>query len=653
MIELQKISKTYNTGVISFQALKSVDLKIEQGEFVAIMGASGSGKSTLLHILGFLDPPDEGSYFFLGQNVANLKESTLTRLRNKVAGFVFQQFHLLPGIKAHENVSLPLIYGDNKNIKEKALEQLKAVGLKDRTEHVPNELSGGERQRVAIARALVNDPLVIFADEPTGNLDTTSEKEIMKILVGLNSKGITIIMVTHEMEIAEHASRIISMRDGEIISDVVKSKNKHKLKMKQNTVAEEIISNKKKLSGNQMEWISHLKQAIRAINVNKLRSFLSMLGILIGVAAVIAMLALGKGATSNIEKDLSRLGSNLLIVMPGSRVAGGISMGAGISSRFSETDLTILKRIPTVKRASGIISGKAQVVYSNKNWRTSVSGTDVDYSKMREVIPNIGRYFTENEQQNRERVAVIGATIVENLYGTEDPLGQNIKINKVNFKVIGVLPKKGFSGGRDENDIIYIPLSTAMYRLMGERYLNQIQVEVDKKENINATKQSVTDALNKAHKWSANDNMVTIRDMAEIQDAIKGTITTISLLLGIVATIALLVGGIGIMNIMLVSVTERTREIGLRKAIGAGKKDIMNQFLVEAVIITVVGGIFGVLLGWLISVFISFFAKWTTEISLISVLVSTGFSIIIGLIFGLWPAKQAASLKTIDALRYE
>ncbi len=654
MIELKNISKTYQTGKIAFQALKNVDLKIEQGEFVAIMGASGSGKSTLLHILGFLDPPDEGEYLFLGQNVAKLKETTITKLRNKVAGFVFQQFHLLPGLKAYENVSLPLIYGGNRNLKEKSLEQLTAVGLKDRAEHVPNELSGGERQRVAIARALVNDPLVIFADEPTGNLDTASESEIMKIINGLNDKGITIVMVTHEKEIAEHAGRIITMRDGKIISDISRTKNKiKKSKINNNNIAEDIINEKKKLSPNQAEWIDHIKQAFRSIRVNKLRSFLSMLGILIGVAAVIAMLALGKGATSSIEKDLSRLGSNLLIVMPGNRSEGGVSMGSGISSRFTEVDLAVIKNILSVKRASGIISGKAQVVYSNKNWRTSISGTDVDYSQMRVIVPNVGRYFNENEQQSRERVAVIGATIVDKLYGTEDPLGKNIKINKVNFKVIGILPKKGFSGGRDENDIIYIPLSTAMYRLMGEKYLNQIQVEVDKKENIESTKQEVTDVINHLHKWQAIDNMITIRDMAEIQDAIKGTVKTISLLLGIVATIALFVGGIGIMNIMLVSVTERTREIGLRKAIGAGKKDIMNQFLVEAVIITVVGGIFGVILGWLISILISFFAKWATEISLISIVVSTGFSVIIGLIFGLWPAKQAANLKTIDALRYE
>lgn len=656
MIELKNISKTYQTGKIAFQALKNVDLKIEQGEFVAIMGASGSGKSTLLHILGFLDPPDDGEYLFLGQNVAKLKEGTITKLRNKVAGFVFQQFHLLPGLKAHENVSLPLIYGGNRDIKHKSLEKLTAVGLKDRSEHVPNELSGGERQRVAIARALVNDPLVIFADEPTGNLDTASESEIMKIMNGLHEKGITIIMVTHEMEIAEHAQRIITMRDGKIISDVSKAKNKVNIKKTKNihsNIAEDIINEKKKLSPNQAEWIDHIKQAFRSIRVNKLRSFLSMLGILIGVAAVIAMLALGKGATSSIEKDLSRLGSNLLIVMPGNRSEGGVSMGTGASSRFTEADLAVIKNIPSVKRASGVISGKAQVVYSNKNWRTSISGTDVDYSQMRVIEPNIGRYFNEKEQLARERVAVIGATIVDKLYGTEDPLGKNIKINKVNFKVVGILPSKGFSGGRDENDVIYIPLSTAMYRLMGEKYLNQIQIEVDKKENIESTKQEVTTIINQLHKWQAIDNMVMIRDMAEIQDAIKGTVKTISLLLGIVATIALFVGGIGIMNIMLVSVTERTREIGLRKAIGAGKKDIMNQFLVEAVIITVVGGILGVILGWLISLLISFFAKWATEISLISILVSTGFSVVIGLIFGLWPAKQAANLKTIDALRYE
>ncbi|MBU0581499.1 MAG: ABC transporter permease [Candidatus Margulisbacteria bacterium] len=653
MIELKGINKIYRTGKIEFQALHNVDLKIESGEFVAIMGPSGSGKSTLLHILGLLDIPDSGAYKLFEQDVSILTEMKLSHLRNRVAGFVFQQFFLLPGVQATDNVALPQVYSGKKIDRELANEKLSAVGLQERTHHVPNELSGGERQRVAIARALINNPLILFADEPTGNLDTKSEAEIMKILSGLHQKGMTIVMVTHEREIADYAERIITMRDGKIIGDEHRKESKLVDNPEHKKVIREIVQDQNGIINN-IEFLTFVKEAWHSLLINKMRSILSMLGILIGVAAVIAMLALGTGATRSIEQDLSSLGSNVLNIHPGGRQWGGVSMGAGAVSRFTLRDLQVLNNVPGVKYVSGQISGRGQVLYGGKNWSTQIYGVNPSYAQMRKLIPEAGRFFIDNEMKKREKLAVIGLTIVKELFGTENPIGKTIKINKINFKVIGVQPDKGFSRGRDQNDTVLVPLTTAMYRLFGEDYINNLEVEIADKKLIDAATEQIRTLLYRLHNYPlANKELIDIHDMSEIQEAIRSTIRTISILLGTVAAIALLVGGIGIMNIMLVSVTERTREIGLRKAVGANRKDIMSQFLVEAIVMTVSGGLLGILFGWGITKILSLFTGWATIVSLLAVILSTSFSIVVGLVFGLWPAKKAANLNTIDALRYE
>jgi macrolide transport system ATP-binding/permease protein len=654
MIELKKLNKTYDNGKVSFHALRDIDLKIEQGEFVAIMGPSGSGKSTLLHLLGFLDKPDSGVYNFFDHNVANLSEDQLCHVRRHLAGFVFQQFHLLPGIKAEENVNLPLIYsGKSKQHNGDAQKQLQAVGLAHRAAHVPNELSGGERQRVAIARALINDPVVLFADEPTGNLDTKSEAEIMGIIKDLNAKGITIVMVTHEQEIAAQAERIITMRDGRIISDQRKREKTFVENPERKALVQKILSNvQEKVSG--AEFFDYIKQALRAILANKMRAILSMLGILIGVAAVIAMLALGNGATDSIEADLSSLGSNLLIIRQGNTSQGGVSLGAAAFSRFKLNDVESLKKITALKYVSGEVSGKGQAIYQGKNWNTTIMGVQPVYAYLKSYQPTSGRFINENDLKNRERVALVGTTIVKELFGNKDPLGQTIRVNKVNFNIVGVLPEKGYQMGRNNDEMVMVPLSTAMYRLLGKQYLDMIEVEVGSSKEMTTAKQEIRTVLNKLHNYKSTDeDSIDIRDMSEIQQTVKKTISTITMLLGFVAAIALVVGGIGIMNIMLVSVTERTREIGLRKAIGASKQDIMSQFLVESVMLTVTGGILGILLGMGASGLVTLIAKWATRVSTLSIVISTGFSIATGILFGLWPAKQAANLNTIEALRYD
>ena len=652
MLELKNVTKTYRMGAEDVKALQDVSLRIEPGEFVAIMGASGSGKSTMLHILGFLDRPDSGSYLLNGKDISRLSDDELAVMRNQTAGFVFQQFHLLPRLSATDNVALPLIYAGKQQLRQRALDRLKDVGLASRAEHQPNELSGGERQRVAIARSLVNEPLIIFADEPTGNLDTKSEAEIIKILKDLNAAGKTIVMVTHEREVAEYAKRIIMMRDGKIISDEVKEPVKKSAAVNLSQVERAWSSSSEKIG--RAELADHVRQSIRAIFSNRLRSLLSMLGILIGVAAVIAMLALGQGAKDSISKRLSSLGSNLLMVRPGSSQAHGVSLEAGAVTRFTLDDADAMTRLSGVRRVSASVRGRAQMVASDKNWNTQVQGAGVDYADMHASVPTSGRFFTVDELKMRERVVLLGMTVVRQLFPDTEPIGKTVKINRVAFKVIGVLPEKGATGWNDEDDVAVIPVTTAMYRLLGKQYVDSIDVEVSDPAIMDETQDALKALIIKRqHLDKDKEDSFQIRNMAEIQATIESTTQTMTMLLGSIAAISLLVGGIGIMNIMLVSVTERTREIGLRKAIGARKIDITTQFLIESVLMTVAGGLMGIVLGVGVAMMLSFFAGWATTISLGSIVMATTFSVGVGIIFGLRPAIQAAELNPIEALRYE
>jgi macrolide transport system ATP-binding/permease protein len=654
LIELKNINKTYKTGKIGVQALCNVSLKINPGEFIAIIGPSGSGKSTLLHILGFLDRHDSGSYYLGKKETTELTDDELAVLRNSLFGFVFQQFHLLPRITALENVELPLIYAGKRHLKEKACEKIGEVGLTHRISHQPNELSGGEQQRVAIARALVNEPFVILADEPTGNLDTKSEEEIISILDRLNQNGKTVIMVTHEKEIAQHAKRIISMRDGKIISDEKVKDDGKIISSTPVSISTEDILSKPHFSGEKAELLDHIRQAFYSIVSHKMRSVLSMLGILIGVSAVIAMIALGQGAKESVSQRLASLGSNLLMVRPGSRQLHGVALGAGVVTRFTLKDAEAIRKLPMLKKVSPTVRGRAQLVYGNKNWNTQISGTGVDYASMRAAIPTVGRFFTEEELRMRKKVALLGTTIAKELFGNTNPVGAAVKINRINFKIIGVLPEKGANMWRDRDDLVVIPITTAMYRLLGKEYVDSIDVQVKNINMMEDAQFSIRQLIIKRHHLNGeNGDSFQIRNMAEIQETLQSTTRTMTLLLGSIAAISLLVGGIGIMNIMLVSVTERTREIGLRKAIGARRKDILSQFLIESVVMTFSGGIIGIMFGIGIAALLSFLAGWATKISVFSVVLAAAFSIAVGIGFGFWPALQAAKLNPTEALRYE
>jgi macrolide transport system ATP-binding/permease protein len=657
MIEFKDISRTYHTGSVDVNAVSGVSLKIESGEFVAFMGASGSGKSTLMHMMGLLDRPDAGTYLLAGHDVTGLSDDQLAAVRNRSIGFVFQQFHLLPRMTAVENVALPLVYAGHRGLQEKALVELKAVGLADRVMHRPNELSGGQQQRVAIARALVNDPFIIMADEPTGNLDTKSKDEIIGILKDLNAQGKTIVMVTHEPEMAAYATRVIHMRDGKIISDDKKADVLRRVPADtavMRKVMDDVLVEKRK-PYDLGKVLDCVRQATFSMAANKMRSFLSILGILIGVGAVIAMLAIGRGAQDAVQSQLASLGSNLLMVRSGQSHAQGVALQAGSATRLSLQDLAAVAQLPDALRVSPAVNGRVQVVGGGKNANTQVSGVGVPYALMRASVPLIGRFFTDEEYKSRAKVAVIGTTVAQELFADNDPVGQSIRINLINFTVIGVLPPKGANSFQDENDMVIVPATTAMSRLLGKTYIDSMYVEGLSANVLDSLQSNVMGVLSKRHHVSeaSSGDAFQIRNMADVKAAMETTTKTMSVLLGAIAAISLLVGGIGIMNIMLVSVTERTREIGLRKAIGASARDIMVQFLVEAVLMSLIGGIAGILLGVGSAALLTVFAGWAVRIMLSSVVLAASFATGVGLVFGVWPARKASIMDPIAALRYE
>ncbi|HQO37590.1 MAG TPA: ABC transporter permease [Candidatus Omnitrophota bacterium] len=656
MIEIKNIHKTYTMGEVDVKALDGVSLKIAEGEFVAIMGASGSGKSTLMHVLGLLDRPDSGEYYLQGNEVTSLSDEELAVVRNGLIGFVFQQFHLLPRMSALENAELPLIYAGKRHLRARAEKELAEVGLQDRISHRPSELSGGQQQRVAIARSLVNDPVILLADEPTGNLDSKSKAEIMAILKGLNARGKTVVVVTHEPEVAGQVRRVIQMRDGRIISDErVRQAGAGTTAAGRETgsFVNEILHEHHSASG-KIKFADYVRQAMSAMVSHKMRSLLSILGILIGVAAVIAMLALGSGAKASIEQQLASLGSNLLWIHASRARTGGVAVQATVT-RFTKDTVNAVAQQPSVKRVYGSVSSRGQVVYGSNNVNTQIEGVDVAYAPMRASVPAVGRFFTEQEVRNRDKVAVLGTTAVTNLFGNNNPVGETIKINLINFKVIGILPTKGGGGFRDQDDIVIIPLTTAMYRVLGKQYIDNIYAEAVSADAVDEAQEEIIQALIKHHRIRGKNinDAFDIRNMSDIKSTMESTMHTLTMLLGSIAAISLLVGGIGIMNIMLVSVTERTREIGLRKAIGANNRDIMVQFLIEAVLMSFIGGVAGIVIGVGASSLMKIIAGWAVKVSVSSIFLSTAFSLIVGIVFGLWPAQKASQLNPIEALRYE
>ena len=657
LITLENIKRVYKLGTSELEILKGVSLEIQEGEFIAIMGPSGSGKSTLMQILGLLDRPTSGSYFLMNQDMSKLSNDECATLRSRTIGFIFQMFNLLPRTSALDNVLLPMLYaGSSENRQARARELLKEVGMESRLFHKSNQLSGGQQQRVAVARALVNRPTILFADEPTGNLSTEQSEEILARLKSMNRSGITIIMVTHELDIAAHANRIVHIKDGRIVSDETKrgpsTASREMTARPEATILPAFSAKPPELSWS--EFKEYGTSAFSALSANKVRSGLSILGILIGVSAVIAMLAIGKGAQQSIEARLQSMGSNVIMLFGGTPSSHGVRGAAGNYSRLTLEDAAAVRTSsPNVADLYPEAEGDVEIVYKDQNKVSEMQGVTPNYVSIRNAHPDYGRFFTADENATLARVIVICPNVVTKLFGQENPIGKTIKINHVDFKVIGTLPSKG-AGSGDQDDMVFVPIRTAMKRVLGTQYLHEMAVQCTDPQSIPAVMAAVENLMRHRHHLPAyKENDFRMRNNAEVQATLSGTTKTFSSLLGIVAAISLLVGGVGIMNIMLVSVNERTREIGLRKSVGATSRAILLQFLLESIALSVIGGIMGIVLGVGVSFLVSKFAGWMVVVTYSAVALSFIFSASVGIVFGFWPARRASRLSPIEALRYE
>ncbi len=687
VIETRDLRRVYRAGDVEVVALAGVSLTIERGELVAIMGASGSGKSTLMAVLGCLDRPSSGTYRLEGAEVAALGETELARVRSERLGFVFQSFNLLARTSALDNVSLPLYYDPRGAASaaertQRARQALNQVGLGGRERNTPAQLSGGEQQRVAIARALINSPAVVLADEPTGNLDTRSSHEVMAILVRLNrERHVTVVVVTHEPDIAAYTDRVITMRDGRVVAD------ERRVPLAAPRPAPVPETQPQQARGRTLPFARMIVgSAIQAIGRNKMRSGLTTLGVLIGVAALIAMVAVGQGANRAVSELIQNLGTNMLVVLPGARTAGGVRAGFGSASTLTVTDATALRRDdPAVARVGYMIRQSAQVQYRNQNWSTAILGTSANYAAITNWHIASGRAFTAADVNSAALVADIGQTVYRELFQPyENPVGATILIKGVPVKVIGLYQSKGQSPmGQDQDDLVVIPFTTAERRVLGVAaptqteapnagttylpppnpfgmqprltgYVNVIYVQAAAADLVQRAMQEVTATLRRRHNIRAGDtDDFSVRNLSQIATAAEGSSHVMALLLATVASISLLVGGIGIMNILLVSVTERTREIGLRMALGARRAHVMLQFLAESVFLSAAGGTAGILVGVAASELVSAVAGWPIALSLTAALGGFVFSAVVGVFFGYYPARKAAALNPIEALRYE
>ncbi len=638
LIELAGVTKTYRSGELAVEVLHGIDLTIMPGEFVAIMGASGSGKSTLMNILGCLDRPTGGIYRFLGEDVAGFEPDELARLRREAFGFVFQSYNLIGSATARENVEVPALYSGmppaERHARAEAL--LARLGLAERVGHRPSQLSGGQQQRVSIARALMNGGRIILADEPTGALDSRSGAEVMALLAELSAAGHTVILITHAREVADMAERVIELRDGNIVADPGP---------RPRTEPEPDFAPHLDRTSPLSDVIEATRTALRALRANLFRSALTLLGIVIGVAAVIAMLAIGDGAKQEIVDRISAMGSNLLTVRPGAPNQRGAS---GIATLVPD-DVTAIGELGNVRAAVPELSGSVTVRFGSFDHRTDANATSADYVVARTWPVARGTFFDADDELAYATVAVLGQTVADALFPGADPIGKYVLVNNILFQVIGVMgPMGATSWGRDQDDVIFVPYSTGSLRLFGQRHLRNVTVAVENVAAIDATQAEIHALLLARH--GVEDFQ--IRNMASIIESVSETQNTLTVLLGTVAAISLLVGGIGVMNIMLVSVTERTREIGIRMATGARMKNILQQFLIEALVVSALGGLIGVAVGLGTAAVIAAFDT-PIQYSVLPVVLAFGCAFVTGLVFGYLPARKAARLDPVVALASE
>jgi macrolide transport system ATP-binding/permease protein len=775
LIRLENIVKTYHVGEVDVPVLKGVSFSIQRGELVALMGASGSGKSTLMNILGCLDRPTSGRYWFDGEEVGDLAPNERALVRTAKLGFVFQSFNLLSRTTALENVLMPLDYSpmphSSATAHERAHRLLDRVGLSDRLDHIPSQMSGGQQQRVAIARALINEPALLLADEPTGNLDSHTSVEILEMFQELNAAGITIILVTHDAKVASYAHRTIHVSDGLVLDENGQSLSQppdsgpHPHLARGRTVGPRLIHGDSSPGDEKQGWQTReeltsaggavstmqtrrlqrrsvaksatsepaietekpsirpgvvsllpttLRTAINALRRNKMRAALTTLGVVIGVAAVIAMVEISQGSRTALLRTMSSLGANNLIVQSGAAASGGISWGQGSSKTLTPQDAEeLVRQCSGVFEVAPMVGTSGQVVRGNKNWiPMNIYGTTPSYLAVRDwENMDEGEMFTDQDVRGAVRVCVIGRTLARELFEGESPVGQSIRVKNVSLRVLGVLGPKGASMmGMDQDDVVLAPWTTVKYRISGMgasaaatagtttgagatsttgtaeinslnklypgtttfypvpsatqlantpqpvRFTNvdTIQVKAVSAEQIKPAIAQMTELLRERHRIGEGEaDDFSIRDMSEFIKMMTSTSQMMGVLLLIVALISLAVGGVGIMNIMLVSVTERTREIGLRMAVGARSHHIMRQFLIEAVVLCLFGGAIGIALGRVASTLVWYFMRWPVQASIPAIIAAFGVSATIGIGFGFYPAWKASRLDPIEALRYE
>jgi macrolide transport system ATP-binding/permease protein len=714
-LRVDGLCKSYPRGHTEVSVLKGVSLRVARGEMVAVMGASGSGKTTLINLLGCLDRPDSGTYLLDGLDVVALSEARRALLRNRKIGFVFQNFNLLPRLSAVENVMMPMAYSGTRSseaqCRARARTLLERVGLGDRLDHLPSELSGGEQQRVAIARALVNEPSVLIADEPTGNLDSKTGQEILSMFQRLNAEdGITMIVVTHDSWVAGHAGRTIRIRDGLTDARPVTDPADRQSHGAPPAAAPPPLLVERR-STRPRDLVRVAQTAVRAIQRNALRSALTTLGIIIGVASLITIAEIGKGSARAILAVMESTGANTVLVQAGAASSNGVSLGSGSIKTLTPDDAeAIANECSAVASLAPIVYARRQVVHGSKNWvPIYIYGTTPGLLKVRDWEQMAeGEAFNDEDVRNVAMVCLLGKTLVDELFGGESPVGKEVLVNDVPLRVVGVLTAKGTNIiGIDQDDILLAPWTTIKYRVSGgamptlnhattgstgpelanqldtlarrfprsptglypsqsvaqltdtptlNRFSNvdSILVRATSQEEVPTALYQITELLRERHHIGPDmEDDFDVRDFTEVIKAVQRTVRLVAGLLICVALVSLAVGGVGIMNIMLVSVTERYREIGLRMAVGATATDILRQFLVEAVVLCVLGGVVGLMAGRTVSVLIRVLASWPTETSWLAVAGAVGVSVTVGIVFGYYPAWKASRLNPIEALRYE